>query len=363
MVLLLKTIYEQLVQVRLAKGETKKQYLRKREHAVPPCLRGLVGFGEWWHRSMPITLEGVFFGRPRTPAHLCGALRRHLGKRKIAERALLRCFKDRGASCGGTQISTTPRSCLRMVEGIVTDEGDRSTSRVFLDIGCGQGRVVGAASTVAAFSKVVGVEVDALTSKMARKNLKKFCNRAHVKVNPTVLCADAHMFDDLNLCDGETVTHVTMMNCGFPIGLQYGLLRALCSSPGLERVGLILGDANNGRENVFLDCLKHAPMLRSVDVRCGGKHTMAIFDWPTIQERVRQYVRNGEGYEDDPRDRTVPLAYKARLALQEARELIRAEAQSDTGGRRKRKCTDFFRPPETMKRQKKNMVEEEKGAK
>jgi SAM-dependent methyltransferase len=78
------------------------------------------------------------------------------------------------------------------------------TNQVFVDVGCGKGRMLIAAALYG-FERVVGVEISPQLCETARRNLETFRRHADAKTEFEVVCANVVEFD---LCDDEGVFYL-----------------------------------------------------------------------------------------------------------------------------------------------------------
>lgn len=328
-----------------------KVYQKLKSHAVPPCLQTYVG--KTWKRGKPVVIEGVSFGKCANPVLFLLKLLKYLVKVEGEKKRIpMKRIKDRGASQGGTQLNTQPKSCHALLKALFEGSVYR---RTFVDVGCSQGRVLAAATGKVGVEKIVGYEVDEHTAAMAEKNLKQ-CGNVEVK------CLDVLELDALP----EDATHLTTMNCGFPLSLQFHLLELFCRSK-LRRVALTIGDNANGRENLFHDCFYKVPTIATVPIQCGGGHTMQVYDWPAVRGHVEEYLKQAKALKDmreTCEGSKIPLSVKAILALEGARGVLLAERRhKKANGNKRKRCKPKRHPIEVLTHEELDQVDKQKRRK
>lgn len=199
-------------------------------------------------------------------------------------------YRDRGSSDGGTQISTSPTSVSKVVDILGLTKKD-----IFVDVGSGTGRFVGASSTQA--KHAYGFEVDPDMVEISKNNLK----RASWDRNTTIYNQDVH---SLEAFPSDT-TVVVAMNAGFPPSLQIKLMDLVLSSKRtVRRFCFTFGKLN--QESPLRDCfqpIKH--FAEHVAVTCGNSHTLSIFDTtlPWFWNLLELYMQGAK--EIDPLHHTI----------------------------------------------------------
>ena len=143
-----------------------------------------------------------------------------------------------------------------------------SKEDIFVDVGSGTGRFVGASSTQAKHAH--GFEVDPEMAEISKNNLR--C--ASWDKNTTIHNQDVHSLESFP----SDTTVVVAMNAGFPPSLQIKLMDLVLSSKRtVRRFCFTFGKLN--QESPLRDCfqpIKH--FAEHVKMTCGNSHTLSIFD-------------------------------------------------------------------------------------
>ena len=171
--------------------------------------------------------------------------------------------RERGSSDGGTQISTSPESVWKVVDTLGLTKKD-----IFVDVGSGTGRFVGASSTQA--KHAYGFEVDPEMAVISKNNL----GRASWDRNTTIHNQDVHLLEAFP----SNTTVVVAMNAGFPPTLQIKLMDLVLSSKKtVRRFCFTFGKLN--QESPLCDCFQPIKdFAKHVKMTCGNSHTLSIFD-------------------------------------------------------------------------------------